>query len=140
MLNVVGTALKHKGFLANLGINLWFAKDQYDMEREEGKSVTSALVSSAADMAIPMMLGGWGTALYFGAQMLPGAVQAGVEAYQKESRTMAMESQNKAFQDMHFNDNEQIYTMRQAGMSIAQRSKYNVQQAMLGQEAKYMMK
>lgn len=30
--------------------------------------------------------------------------------------------------------------MRQAGMAIAQRSRYNVQQAMLGNEAKYMMR
>ena len=44
------------------------------------------------------------------------------------------------FAHAQFNDTEQAYTMRQAGMAIAKRSRYNINQAMLGNEAKYMMK
>ena len=39
-----------------------------------------------------------------------------------------------------FNDTEQVHTMREAGMNMLQRSKYNTQMALMGNEAKYMYK
>ena len=37
-----------------------------------------------------------------------------------------------------FVDGQQIYTMRQAGMALAQKAKYQVQAAQMGNEAQFM--
>ena len=40
------------------------------------------------------------------------------------------------FSNSTFIDTQQTYTMRQAGMNLAKQSKYNIQQAMMGDEAR----
>ena len=49
-------------------------------------------------------------------------------------------NRNIPFSNATFVDTKQAYTMRQAGMQLAQASKYNLQQAMLGNEASMMYK
>ena len=39
------------------------------------------------------------------------------------------------FYNATFNDTQQAYTMRQAGMQLAENSKYNLQQSLMGNEA-----
>jgi hypothetical protein len=78
-----------------------------------------------------------------GMQALSAAPQAAAKAarfYGQWNRHLSQMAKQQAFQNASFSDTEQAYTMRQAGMAIAQRSRYNTQQAMLGNEAKYMLK
>ena len=44
------------------------------------------------------------------------------------------------FANATFVDTKQAYTMRQAGMQLAEASKYNLQQSLLGNEATSMYK
>ena len=124
----------------NTALSLWGGVSQYQDAREEGASRLGAAAESAADLALPFILSLPGYLAYEAATGLPGAVVNGVDALDKRRRTIARESSTAAFNNAKFNDNEQVFTMRQAGMAAAQRSKYNTQLAMLGQEAKYMMK
>lgn len=112
----------------------------YQDAREEGKNVINASASAVAEGALPYILG---MPMYLGYEMLTSGPTGALEvshAYDQYKRKLALESRNQAFQSAHFNDTEQTYTMRQAGLAIAKRSEYNIQQAMLGNEARYMMK
>lgn len=132
--------LKNKGSVINAGFGTWFASQTYQDEREQGAGAVSAIASSAVDFSLPMMMS---MKKYIGLQALaaaPGAAVSGYMAANRYRRDLGRQSRQRAFQNAQFNDTEEIHTMRQAGMAIAQRSKFNVQQAMLGNEAKYMMK
>ena len=54
------------------------------------------------------------------------------------SRSMNRGAINAPFSNATFVDTQQAYTMRQAGMQMAQASRYNLQQTLLGNEAQYM--
>lgn len=109
----------------------------YKDAKEEGASTAGAVVKGAAEAAIGLL--GWEAYLaYFAATELPGMAINGVDALDKYRRRLAKEGSNQAFVNAQFNDTQQTYTMRQRGMAIAQRSQYNMKQAMLGNEAKYM--
>ena len=132
--------LKNKGsvFYGVLGVTN--AMSTYQDEREQGAGALSATASAGMDLALPMMMS---AKKYIGLQILPELPGLAMDAYttaQKYRRQLARERNGQAFVNAKFEDSEQAYTMRQAGMAIAKRSKYNTQQAMLGNEAKYMMK
>lgn len=132
----------NKGIALNLGMGGYFAMDTYDEERQNGASKAGAFFSAAADFALPFMMPLKG---YMALEAGKGLIESAPELYmdaQSYRRELGRQKRGytKAFSNSEFNDTEQYYTMRQAGMAIAQRSRYNVQQAMLGNEAKYMMK
>lgn len=132
--------LKNKGTVFNGVLGVTSAMSTYQDEREQGSSALSATASAGIDLALPMMMS---AKKYIGLQILPELPGLALDTYtaaQKYRRQLARERNGQAFVNAKFEDSEQAYTMRQAGMAIAQRSKYNTQQAMLGNEAKYMMK
>lgn len=145
MLKAVGATLKnvaknHKGAAFNVALGGFFAADTYKESRENGDGVLWSAAKAGSDFVLPFLLS---PALYMGYEAvtgLPGAVIGTSEWYRDASRQAALEKRNAAFSNSHFNDTEQAYTMRQAGMAMAERSRYNVQQAMLGNEAKYMLR
>ena len=132
--------LKNKGSVFNAGLGIWGANATFQDEKERGASTLSASASAGMELALPMMM----TAkAYLGLQAvteLPNLAYEGALAAQRYRRHLAKESNGQAFMNAKFDDTEQAFTMRQAGMAIAKRSQYNTQQAMLGNEAKYMMK
>ena len=130
----------NKGKAANAGLGLIFGVSDYQDAKENGSSTAGALASAGFNMALPMLLGGWGYAAYLAATELPGAVLEGGQALSSAQRQLGRDQRNVAFQSMAFDDNEQKYTMRQAGMAQMQKSRYNAQTVMMGQEAKYMLK
>jgi len=132
--------LKNKGSLFNAGLGVWGATTTYQDEREQGASRLTAGAAAGMELALPMMMS---AKKYMGLQAvtaLPGAAIDAYTAAQKYRRQLARESNGQAFMNAKYSDTEQAFTMRQAGMAIAKRSQYNTQQAMLGNEAKYMMK
>ena len=135
----VGKVLAGNKFsMLGLGINVAFAASDYKQQRLEGKSKVGAAVSAAGTALMFEALGPWaGIAV----QTLPQIPNLAMNAYLKGNeiaRNMDRSSQNIAFGNATFADSQQAYTMRQAGMQMAQASKYNLQQTLLGNEASVM--
>lgn len=131
---------KNKGNAFNLGMGVWAAASTFQDEKEQGSSTLSAAASAGMDLALPMMMSAKG---YIGLQLVkeaPELLYNGWKAGMQYRHNLWKQNRNNAFNNAKFDDTQQTYTMRQAGMAIAQRSRYNTQQAMLGNEAKYMMK
>lgn len=120
------------------GIGAYFAYDTYNSSRQEGNGVMSSAVSGLSELALPALLGGWGYAAYVAATELPAVAVSAVESYGQYGRNLARQKTQTPFMNASFNETQQTFTMRQAGMQLAQRSKYNLQQAMLGDEARHM--
>ena len=141
MIKAIASALwKHKGTAFNVGVGAYSGVDAYQQARQEGSSKAGAVAGAAVEAALPMLLS---FPAYMAVEAVKEAPQlfiSGGEALHQKRRQVAMEQSNMAFSNAHFNDTQQTYTMRQRGMAIAQRSQYNTQQALLGNEAKYMMK
>ena len=134
------TILTNKMTTANVAIGAISAADTYQASREDGQSVPGAILSAAFDASLATV----SMPLYLAYQGITSIAPSAIEGYldyeRASKRDLNARYRQKAFSNVQFNDTEQAYTMRQAGMAIAQRSRYNTQQAMLGNEAKYMMK
>lgn len=133
-------AMHNKGKAAGTGFGLWFGVDEYQTKKEEGSSTIGAVASAGFEAALPFVMGGWAYAAY---EAVTELSPMAVEAYQGLSdarRQMGRDQRQQAFSSMSFNDTEMTHTMRQAGMAQAEKAKYNMQVARMGQEAKYMMK
>lgn len=123
----------------NGGLGLYSGVDEYQEKREEGSSVIGAAASSIVDFALPMI----SMKLFLGyqaAKAIPGMAIDGAMAIEQQDRKLRRMNRQQAFTNASFSDTDQYHTMRQAGMAIAQRSRYNTEQAMIGNEAKYMMR
>ena len=108
--------------------------------RREGRGVVSSIGSGAADFATTALMGAKGFLAFSLVAEAPSMYYSYRKARSQFERQQGMVMKNQAFMSAAFNDTEQTYTMRQAGMAIAQRSRYNTQQAMMGNEAQYMLK
>lgn len=139
--NVTEKAAKKSGSLLgsafSVGMPLYFGAQEYKMAREEGNGVLMSGARAIGDFAVSEMMG-WG---YLGLQLAPlipkGAVGL-AESLNSMSRNMNRAATSGPFSNATFNDNQQTYTMRQAGMQLAQASKYNLQQTLMGNEAQYL--
>lgn len=143
--NEAGKAMEKssKGLLGGLGfgslMSVGFGVMDYIDAKNEGAGNVEALASAGMNFIIPELVGGWA---YAGYQALSMAGQFGVSAY--ENANMSLRQMNRdlrnqtPFRGHTFVDSPQIYTMRQAGMALAQQSKYNLQQTMMGNEAQFL--
>lgn len=135
-----GKNLANMGTLSMLGtgINVYMGVDTYKTAREQGSSQIGAASKAVSDM---VMMDVMGMGKYIGLQAVTALPKAGIRAYEtmnQAARSMSSLSKNAPFYAAKFQDSQQAYTMRQAGMQLAQASKYNLQQTMLGNEASYM--
>lgn len=127
------------GALAITAFNAWGAKSDYDTAREEGYGAVGSTAKAAASFVTGEILG-WGALAIPALQAIPKGIVAGAETLGKVERQMNMESRQLPFINARFNDFNQAFTMRQAGMQAAQQSKYNLQQSLMGNEASYLRK
>lgn len=127
------------GSMLNIGLNGYFGYQTYRDSREQGMGRLGSTASAVADMVMADVVG---MPAYLGAMAVSGLPKAAVSGYEnltKMGRSMSMNSaSNQPFKNAMFNDSNQAYTMRQAGMQLAKASKYNLQNSMLGQEAQYL--
>lgn len=128
------------GAIATTAVNAWGAKTDYDTAREEGYGVIGSTAKAATSFVTGEILGIKGMLAVGALKTIPKGIVAGAETLGKVERQMNMESRQVPFINSHFNDFNQAYTMRQAGMQAAQQSKYNLQQSLLGNEASYLRK
>lgn len=135
------SALKYgREHKVNTAFAIWSGVDGYKSSKEEGQSTLAAAGTAAFDMASGVVMGVPGMIAQGLLVDLPTMAIKGHQMYTQYNNKLRTLARQNAFQNAQFNDTEQVHTMRQAGMAIAQRSKYNTQQAMLGNEASYMMK
>ena len=127
------------GGALNAGFAAWQAMDTYNESRQNGSGQVASAVKGVADAAlwwaVPLQM----TALEV-ASSLPTAAMEFAHWQASYRRQLGREQRQAAFQNAAFQDTQSTYTMRQAGMAIAERSRYTTQQAMLGREASYMKK
>lgn len=126
------------GHVAALGGSVWAGHAEYSRAVKEGQGTGSALMRGAAEGLMVDILG---LPVYAGLHLMAGAPRAAtgaMEALGQYSRGLQQERPNMPFRNNTFMDTQQTYTMRQAGMQLAQRSRHNLQHALLGDEAKHM--
>ena len=116
---------------------LWFGSG-YSRAKKEGHGTTSSVLRGVLEATLIDVVGWKAYFPLMAARGLPGAATSGFEGLARQSRQMEAASRNKPFQESTFIDTQQNYTMRQAGMALAQESKYNLQHAMLGTEAQHL--
>lgn len=127
------------GLNFSTGLSAFFAYTDYKDARAEGAGVLEATGTAALNFVVPEIVG---IAPYIGYQLLSAGAQAAISGYENGAmklRQMDRDNRNQTpFRGYTFVDSPQIYTMRQAGLALAQQSKYNLQQTMMGNEAKYL--
>lgn len=138
----VGKILTSKGLgvggMLSLGLNTATTISDYKDARLEGQGRVGSAISAAGNaimfdvIGMPLML--TAGAIKHG----PNMIVNGILKANAAARSMDRSSRNVAFNNATFIDSKQAYTMRQAGMQLAQSSKYNLQQTLMGNEASMM--
>lgn len=125
--------------LFNLAFSGYFAYDTYKEERAQGNSRLGALGSAAMEFVMPELLGVGGYMTYGLVKAAPGLIYDGAQSLSQQTRQMERAARDQApFRSNTFVDSQQIYTMRQAGLALAEQSKYALQQTLMGDEARFM--
>lgn len=114
------------------------AVDKYKESKAEGKSTGSALIRAGGAAVAGEVLGIPGTLFLTAAQTAPKAIIAGADALYKEHRRMNSASNFVPLGDVNFQDSQELATMRQSGMELAKMSQYNLEQSLMGAEAKHL--
>lgn len=134
-----GTMLPSLGTTLGIGADAVSAIMDFSDSMHEGNGVLASTVQAGLGFAIPELVG---TIPYLAYQAVDFAATAGVAAYENANmklRQMDRDNRNQnPFRSHTFVDSQQIYTMRQAGMALAQQSKYRLQQTMMGNEAQFL--
>lgn len=121
--------------LAMSGIS---AIGKYKDSRKEGRGVMSSATRAGVDFAASQLMG---PALYMGltaARVAPKLAVNGAMYLQNEVRQMNTASRFRVFGDASFQDNDNLATMRQSGMELAKMANYNLEQTLMGNEARYL--
>lgn len=133
----MGTKLSIAQGVFQHGMAGFGAYSDYQDARSKGRGKLASVAKAGTEFAMGELMGAW----YLPYQMLkgtPSAVVGGLEGLAKMQRSMNKTSRQVPFANSTFNDHSQAMTMRQAGMQMAQASRYNLQQAIMGNEAQYL--
>lgn len=125
--------------LFNLAVSGYSGYDTYKEERAQGNSRLGALGKATMDFVLPELLGFKAYLAYEAVKALPGAALNAGQYISQQGRIMERNTRDQTpFKANTFVDSQQIYTMRQAGMALAEQSKYALQQSLMGDEARFM--
>lgn len=114
------------------------AYSDYKDARDQGRGKLASVAKAGTEFALGELMGfGW-YAGYQIAKAAPSMIVGGLEGAAKMQRSMNKTSRQVPFQNATFKDYRQAMTMRQAGMQMAQASRYNLQQTLMGNEAQYL--
>lgn len=126
------------GKVLNTGFSIKMGVDKYKEERAEGKSVISSAAQGLGSVAVAEMLGPVGQIAYEVAKAAPAAIMTGADALYKEHRRMNSASNFRPLGGVNYQDTQELATMRQSGMELAKMSQYNLEQTLMGAEAKHL--
>jgi hypothetical protein len=116
------------------------AISKYKDSRKQGRGVMSSAARAGVDFAASQLMG---PGLYMGLaafRAAPKAFVTGAMYLQNEVRQMNTASRFRVFGDASFQDSDQLATMRQSGMEMAKMANYNLEQTLMGNEARYLHK
>lgn len=128
------------GNAISLGIVGFQTVSQYKNSRLEGKGRVGSAINS---IGTSIMYEAMGPGLAIGmsvAENVPKLAVSGLLKMGQLARSLDRINKNVPFSNATFVDTQQAYTMRQVGMQLAETSKYNLQQSLLGNEASSMYK
>lgn len=128
--SMLGLGFKH-------GMSAFGAITDYQDARNQGYSTTGAMAKAGTEFVLGEMLGAWYIP-YTLAKSLPSAAVGAAEGISKIQRSMNKTSRQTPFSNAQFRDYNQAFTMRQAGLQMAEASRYNLQQTLMGNEASYL--
>jgi hypothetical protein len=114
------------------------AVDKYKESRAEGRGVISSGVRAAGSAVAADMLGPIGSIALPFIQAAPGAVIGATDFIMSEQRRMNSSANFMPLGGTSFQDSQQLATMRQSGMELAKMSQYNLEQTLMGAEAKHL--
>lgn len=138
----IGKLLSHKklgvGGIVGLSMNVYGFVDDYKSQRQEGHGKAISTLTAAGNAAIFEAVGFKGMLGLGALKHGPEMIVNGVMKANSIAREMDSSTRNTPFINSTFADSNQAYTMRQAGMQLAQASKYNLQQTLMGNEASSM--
>lgn len=121
----------------NALLNIGMTINDYNEARNAGDGVIKAGIKAGAQFVAGEALGMWMMPVMM-AKSVPTLAISAVETAQTVTRKMNSVSRTQVFGEAQFQDTQQLATMRQAGMELARMSQYNLQQAIMGNEAQYM--
>ncbi len=116
----------------------WAGHSAYTTAKKEGAGTTSAIARGVGEGIMVDIMGLPLYAAFHGLRWAPGAATSAAEGLGTYARGMQDTRPNMPFRNNTFVDTQTTYTMRQAGMQMAQRSRHNLQHAMLGEEARFL--
>lgn len=114
------------------------AVDKYKESRAKGRGVVSSVARSATSAVIAETVGFTGSMVIAGAKALPAAAIKGADALYTEHRKMNSASNFRPLGGASFQDSQELATMRQSGMELAKMAQYNLEQTLMGSEAKHL--
>ena len=121
-----------------IGFSAKAAVDKYKESRAEGKSVGSAAIRAGASAVAAEVLGPLGSTALMAAQVAPKIAAEGANALYTEYRRMNSASNFVPLGGVNFQDSQELATMRQSGMELAKMAQYNLEQSLMGAEAKHL--
>lgn len=141
-MGIITTALKNakftkKGLLTKVAGPAFYGYqgiEAFKERQDEGDGFFSSALQGVGEAIIYSTLVGTAAELIgWGIENVPGMITQQEAALRREEKYAQV-----PFANSTFNDQPQFATMRQAGMALAQKSAYNIKQAMLGNEAQHM--
>lgn len=140
--STVGKILTNKsiGLMGGISLatNVYSTVADYKTQRLEGHGKVGSAISAAGNAIMFEAIGLKGMLAMGALKGIPNAIVNTSLKVGSMARSMDKSSRSIAFDNATFADSKQAYTMRQAGMQMAQASKYNLQQTLLGNEAAAM--
>ena len=121
-----------------VGFSAKAAVDKYKESRAEGKSAGSAAIRAGASAVAAEVLGPLGSTALMAAQVAPKVAAEGANALYTEYRRMNSASNFVPLGGVNFQDSQELATMRQSGMELAKMAQYNLEQSLMGSEAKHL--
>ena len=128
----------NRGNMLGVGMSAIGAIAEYKEGRNEGKTILGSAADAALSFAFTEAIGLPG-AMALGA--VKGVTSLGVKGTKyaiESSRSMNNIQRFTPFADAQFQDTQQLATMRQSGMELAKMSQYNLQQTLMGTEARHL--
>ena len=110
----------------------------YNKALDEGSGVAGAVSKATVETAAAGLIGPGVYLAGAAALKAPGAMTEGAERLNRRAREMGRTGLNAPFAGNTFVDNQQTFTMRQSAVAMMRQSKYNLENAMQGQEAQYL--
>lgn len=123
--------------LATVGFSVFAGYNEYKAARQNGHGPLVSAGAAVGDFAMGEMLGLGGMLAIGALETIPGLAASAYTGVNKAARQMSRQRYGNSipFYNSMFQDTQQAYTMRQAGMQLAENSKYNLQQSLMGNEA-----